>query len=81
MNQPWPTPNLLPIGITLLRGVRHTGKSWLVLNPAMAVTRGNRALGSFLVEHGNVLYIALEYVDTDSQQAISERSVALPDVV
>ena len=57
----WIIPGLLPEGLTLLAGRPKTGKSMLVLDIALAVATGGKALGSLPVEEGGeVVYIALE---------------------
>jgi RecA-family ATPase len=74
MHHPWPIPDLLPTGVTLLTGHRHTGKSWLALNLAMAFAGGYPALGRYPVAPGNVLHIGMEYPDIDANEAfIKER--------
>lgn len=56
----WVVPGILPEGLTLFSGSPKTGKSWLVLNLALAVAAGGVALGTTPVEQGDVLYLALE---------------------
>jgi hypothetical protein len=63
MEIPEPTyviPGLLPQGYGFIGGPPKLGKSWLVLNWAIAVASGGYALGSIEVEQGDVLYLALE---------------------
>jgi hypothetical protein len=55
----WIVPEYLPEGLTVLAGKPKIGKSWLMLNVALAVARGTEALGKF-VEQGDVLYCGLE---------------------
>jgi hypothetical protein len=55
----WIVPDYLPEGLTLFAGKPKIGKSWLVLNIALAVARGKEVLGKF-VEQGDVLYCGLE---------------------
>lgn len=57
----WAVHGLLPEGFGLFTGAPKVGKSWLVLDIALAVAAGDRALGK--VETGAarpVLYLALE---------------------
>lgn len=56
----WAVPGILPQGLTLLAGSPKLGKSWLVLNVAVAVATGGKALGAVDVDEGDVLYLALE---------------------
>ncbi|MDR0837022.1 MAG: AAA family ATPase [Propionibacteriaceae bacterium] len=53
-------PGLIPEGLLVLAGAPKIGKSWMVLDLALAVARGGRALGSIDVEQRPVLYLALE---------------------
>lgn len=53
-------PSILPEGCTILAGRPKLGKSWLALDLALAVARGDYCLGSYLCEQGDVLYLALE---------------------
>jgi hypothetical protein len=55
----WTVPEYLPEGLTVFAGRPKIGKSWLMLNVALAVARGMEALGQ-LVEQGDVLYCGLE---------------------
>jgi hypothetical protein len=55
----WTVPEYLPEGLTVFAGRPKIGKSWLMLNIALAVARGREALGQF-VEQGDVLYCGLE---------------------
>jgi len=65
----WVIPDLLPEGLSLLAGKPKTGKSWLALNIAAAVSIGGCVLGSIQVERGKVLYLALE----DSERRLKGR--------
>lgn len=56
----WVVPGLIPEGLTLLAGAPKTGKSWLALNLAAALSVGGRVLGNIAIESRYVLYIALE---------------------
>lgn len=51
---------LLVVGLFFLVGKPKLGKSWLMLQIALAVALGGRALGSIQVEPAEVLYLALE---------------------
>ena len=53
-------PGLIPEGCSILAGRPKLGKSWLALDVALAVARGDYCLGDFKCEQGNVLYLALE---------------------
>jgi hypothetical protein len=55
----WIVPELLPTGLASLAGRPKVGKSWLALQLAAAVAWGGRFLDQD-VEHGPVLFIALE---------------------
>jgi DNA-binding transcriptional ArsR family regulator len=70
--------DILPQGTFLLTGKPKTKKSWLVLNYALAVAWGGKALGHFQAVKGDVLYIDLEM----GQRRMHERlHVASPNVV
>lgn len=56
-------------GTTILAGPPKLGKSLLVLNIAVAVAEGGKALSALDVDQGAVLYLALE----DSRRRIQER--------
>lgn len=47
-------------GLSLLAGKPKIGKSWMALDFAMAIAKGDVALGSIPCKQGNVLYCALE---------------------
>ncbi|MGH1587867.1 AAA family ATPase [Methylobacterium phyllosphaerae] len=53
-------PGYIAEGCTLLAGRPKLGKSWMVLESALAVARGGTCLGSIACEQGDVLYLALE---------------------
>ncbi|GAA4863923.1 AAA family ATPase [Saccharopolyspora cebuensis] len=54
-------PGVLPEGFALLVGPPKAGKSWMVLDLALAVAAGGRALGNIAVGAARpVLYLALE---------------------
>ena len=60
---------LLVEGVTLLAGKQKIGKSWFILVIALAVARGEKALGKLTTDPGDVLYISLE----DNPAAMQER--------
>ena len=66
----WAVEGVLPDGLTLLGGRPKIGKSWLVLNLALAVASGGKALGSIDVEQGTALFVALEDHPRRLQQRI-----------
>jgi RecA-family ATPase len=51
---------LLAAGLAVLAGAPKMGKSWLVLHLALAIASGQRALGLFEVQQGEVLCLAFE---------------------
>lgn len=53
-------PGYIAEGCTLLAGTPKLGKSWLVLEMALAVAAGGVCLGGINCEAGSVLYLALE---------------------
>lgn len=57
--QRWIVPDIIPTGCTLIAGPPKIGKSWLVLDIALAVSNGTECLGH-KCEQGEVLYLALE---------------------
>lgn len=65
----WAIPGLLAEGLTICAGAPKLGKSWMVLNIAVAVASGGHALGKVPVDPGEVLYLALE----DSPRRLQER--------
>jgi RecA-family ATPase len=52
--------SLLAEGLFILAGRPKLGKSWLVLNFAVAIASGGYALGTIKVDAGDVLFCALE---------------------
>lgn len=56
----WAVPGLIPEGLSILVGRPKLGKSRLLLNVAVAVAHGGRALGRIEVDRGGVLLLALE---------------------
>ena len=63
------SPSLLAEGATVLGGKPKIGKSWFVLDLALAVAGGEPALGAIPVSTGDVLYLALE----DNQRRLQQR--------
>ena len=59
MPQQWIVPNVLPEGLTILGGRPKVGKSWMLLDLAIAVASGGVFLGE-KADPGRVLYLALE---------------------
>jgi hypothetical protein len=51
---------ILYVGVTVFAGKPKIGKSWMMLNLALAVTTGSTFLGNMTVQQGEVLYLALE---------------------
>lgn len=56
----WIVPGVLPEGATILAGRPKLGKSWMALDIALAVARGDYCLGDRHCQQGDVLYLALE---------------------
>lgn len=57
----WAVPGLIPEGMGLLTGPPKAGKSWAVLDIALAIAGGGQALGTIPVGPARpVLYLALE---------------------
>ncbi len=66
-------------GVTLFVGAPKIGKSWMMLDIAIAVATGSEVFGSIRCEEGNVLYLALE----DNQRRLFSRMRKLnvcPDI-
>jgi hypothetical protein len=53
-------PGYIAEGCTILAGTPKLGKSWLVLEMALAVAAGGACLGGIQCDPGSVLYLALE---------------------
>ena len=58
----WVVPGLVASGLSVLSGAPKLGKSWTVLDIALAKASGAQALGYSTPEAGRVLYLALEDV-------------------
>ncbi len=56
----WLIKDLLPEGLAILAGRPKTGKSWLALNLALSIVKGQKALSSFDVMQAGVFYIPYE---------------------
>src|SRR5262249_3528333 len=69
----WAVPGIIPEGASLLAGGPKLGKSWLMLNLAIAVASGGRALGRIRVDKGDVLYLPLE----DTARRLRDRLIAI----
>ena len=65
----WVIPGIIPEGLTLLAGCPKVGKSWLVLNMAIALSVGGCVLGSIKIEKMTVLYLSLE----DTERRLKNR--------
>lgn len=70
--------NMVPEGGTVLSGDFKAGKSWLVLEMCMAVSRGDRFLG-FETHKGSTVYFALEDCDKFAQERINMLPGNIPD--
>ena len=62
-------PTIIPEGLTLFAGAPKIGKSWLVLEIAIAIASGGYCLGNIDCEEGEVLYLALE----DNERRLQSR--------
>lgn len=56
----WIVQDILPEGACLLVGSPKIGKSFFALNIAIAVAKGQKALGAYDTEQGEVLYLAVD---------------------
>jgi len=65
---PWIARGFFPQGLVVLGGKPKLGKSFMVLNLAVAVATGSEFLGS-VCEAGDVLYLALE----DTERRLQDR--------
>ena len=65
----WIVPGLISEGLTLISGAPKIGKSWLVLNLAIAAATGGFYLGRLAVTKTDTLYLALE----DTERRIKNR--------
>lgn len=62
-------PTIIPEGLTLFAGAPKLGKSWMVLEIAIAVAFGGYCLGNIDCEKAEVLYLALE----DNERRLQSR--------
>jgi hypothetical protein len=62
---------LIPTGLTLLGGPPKAGKSFMVLDIALGVACGGRALSTLDCRQGSVLYLSL---DNDSPRRLRDRA-------
>src|SRR5258706_5099034 len=69
----WAVEGLLPEGCILFAGRPKLGKSWFVLQLALAVASGENAFGHFPVNRGDILYLALE----DTRRRLQSRAKQL----
>ena len=66
-------PDILPTGATILAAKSGAGKSWMMLDWAIAVATGGRAFGDIEVQPGRVLYLALEDTLANLQERLGMR--------
>lgn len=69
----WAVPDIISEGLNMLVAPPKAGKSWFVLDIALACALGGKALGTIDVVQRPVLYMALE----DSHRRLKQRSVKL----
>ncbi|MGE0118694.1 MAG: AAA family ATPase [Dongiaceae bacterium] len=69
----WAVPELVPDGVSILAGPKSRGKSFIVLDLALAVASGGPALGNIICPKGDVLYLCLE----DSERRVRDRMKAI----
>ena len=65
----WVIPGLIGEGLTLINGAPKIGKSWFVLNLAIAAASGGVFLGSITAAKTQTLYLALE----DTERRLKNR--------
>lgn len=70
-------PGYIAEGCTLLAGRPKLGKSWMVMEMALAVARGGSCLGGIQCEQGDVLMLALEDNERRLRSRISKLMPAL----
>jgi hypothetical protein len=66
----WTVEPIIPEGATILAGAPKIGKSWLVMDLALAVARGSTILGDYTAAQGEVLYLSLEDGDRRFQERL-----------
>jgi hypothetical protein len=71
----WIVNDILPEGLSLLAGSPKTGKSWLVMEVALAVASRGTCLGGKNAMPGTALYLALE----DNERRLKDRMTQLLD--
>src|SRR6266436_3405792 len=69
----WAVEGMLPEGCILFAGRPKLGKSWFVLQLALAVASGENAFGHYPVNRGDILYLALE----DTRRRLQSRAKQL----
>jgi hypothetical protein len=69
----WVIPDLIPEGLTLLAGRPKIGKSWMALNMAYAIAKGENAFGRYATNKSTVLFITYE----DNHRRLQERLLAV----
>jgi len=65
----WLVPGIIPTGYTILQGTPKCGKSWMLLQMAIAIGNGGLFLGKYRCVKSKVLYMALE----DPERRIQDR--------
>ncbi len=65
----WAVPDIIPAGLTILAAKPKIGKSWLMLDVAIACAEGGFTMGNRKCMGGDVLYAALE----DGQRRLKTR--------
>ena len=73
----WIVPGLIGEGLTLINGAPKIGKSWLVLNLAIAAASGGAFLGELPATQTGTLYLALE--DTERRLKNRLQKLKAPD--
>lgn len=71
----WAVEDLLPEGLTIFAGAPKMGKSFMSLDIGLAVSRGDKVLGDYQANEGEVLYAALE----DSERRLQARLTAIAE--
>ena len=76
----WLVPSILPQGLTILSGKPKSGKSWMALGLALAISSGGYALGELALQGPRrVLYLALEDTKRRLQNRIKQLDVDVSD--
>lgn len=70
--------NMIPEGETVISAPFKSGKSWLVMEMCMAVSRGEQFMG-FKTQKGSTVYFALEDCDKFAQERINMLPGDVPD--